>query len=115
MVPGASAAAEIKVLMDSGLSITAMLGELVQALRRQVGMAQTALTQAIGHALLVTLSGQECDIETQSCSLHLAIDTPWGPARFTMPFIVLPGRGDVVIIVQKALEIETRHRRHGAA
>ena len=32
-VPGASAAAEIKVLMDSGSSITAVLKELVQALR----------------------------------------------------------------------------------
>ena len=31
------------------------------------------------------------------------IETPWGLARFTMPFIVLPGRGDVVIIGQKTL------------
>eukprot|EP00904_Undaria_pinnatifida_P005886 jgi/Undpi1/2427/HiC_scaffold_13.g05808.m1 len=103
-VPGASAAAEVKVLMDFGSSITAMSEELVQALRGQVGMAQTALTQAfVGHARVVTLLGQECDIETQSCPLHLTIDTPWGPVRFTMPFIVLPGRGDVVIIGQKTL------------
>ena len=55
-VPGASAAAEVKVLMDAGSSITAMSEELVQALRGQVRMAQTALTQAfVGHARVVTL------------------------------------------------------------
>ena len=46
-VPGASAAAEVKVLMDSGSSITAILEELVQALRGQLEMTQTALTQAL--------------------------------------------------------------------
>ena len=34
-VPGASAAAEVKVLMDSGSEISAMSEELVEALRRQ--------------------------------------------------------------------------------
>ena len=103
-VPDAAATAEIKVLMDSGSSITAMSEELVQALLGQVGMAQTALTQVfVGHARVVTLLGQECDSETQSCPLHLTIDTPWGPVQFTMAFIVLPGRVDVVIIGQKTL------------
>ena len=31
------------------------------------------------------------------------IETPWGPVRLTMPFIVLPGGDDVVINGQKAL------------
>ena len=101
-VPGAAAAAEIKVLMDSGSSITAKSEELVQALQGQPGMTQTALTQAfVGHARVVTSLGQEGDIETHSCPLYLTIDTPWGPVQFTMPFIVLPGRGDVVVIGQK--------------
>ena len=40
-----------KVLMDSSSSITAMSEELVQALRREPGMTQTAITQAfVGHA-----------------------------------------------------------------
>ena len=82
-VPGASAAAEVMVLMDSGLGITAMSEELVEALREQPGMTQTALTQAfVGQARVVTSLGQECDIETQSCPLHLTIETPWGPVRF---------------------------------
>ena len=103
-VPGASAAAEAKVLMDSGSGITAMSEELVQALRGQLRMTQTALTQAlVGHVRVVTSLGQECDIEMQSCPLHLTIDTPWGPVRFTMPFIVPPAGGDVVIIEQKTL------------
>ena len=38
---------------------------------------------------------------TQSCPLHLTIETPWRRVRFTMPFIVLPGGGDVDIIGQK--------------
>ena len=29
--------------------------------------------------------------------------TPWGPVRFTVPFVVLPGGCDVVIIGQKTL------------
>ena len=76
-VPGASAAADVKVLMDSGSGITAMSEELVEALQGQPGMTQTALTQAfVGHALVATLLGHECDIETQSCPLHLTIEMP---------------------------------------
>ena len=68
-------------------------------------MTQTVVTQAfVGHAHVVTSLGQECDIETQSCPVHLAIETPKGPVRFAMPFIVLPGGGGVVIIGQKALK-----------
>ena len=52
---------------------------------------------------MVTSLGQECDIVTQSCPLHLTVETPWGPVRFTMPFIVLLGGSDVVIIRQKTL------------
>ena len=62
-VSDASAAAEAKVPMDSGSSITAMPEELVQALRGQAGMTQTALTQAfVEHARVATSLGQECDI-----------------------------------------------------
>ena len=51
----------------------------------------------------MTSLGQECDIETQSCPLYLTVETLWGPVRLTMPFIVLPGGGDVVITGQKRL------------
>ena len=108
-VPGASAAAEVIVIMNSGSGITVILRELVEALRRPPGMMQTALTQAfVGHACVVASFGQECDIVTQSCPLHLTIGTPWGPVRFTMPFIVLPEGGDVVIIGQKTLKANRR-------
>ena len=40
---------------------------------------------------------------TQSCPLQQTMETMWGPVRFTMPFIVLPGGGDVVIIGQTTL------------
>ena len=67
-------------------------------------MTQTASTQAfVGHARVVTSLGQECDIEAQSCPLHLTIVTPRGPVRYTMTFIVLPGGGDVVIMGQTTL------------
>ena len=104
VVPGVPAIAEIKVLMDSGSGITTISKELVNSLQGQPGMVQTALTQAfVRHARVVTSLGQGCDIETQSCPLHSTVETPWGPVRFTMPFIVLPGGGDVVIIGQKTL------------
>ena len=73
-VPGAAAAGE--VLMDSGSRITAMPEELIEALREQPG-TYTGLTQAfVGHVRVVTSLGQECDIEMQSCPLHLTIKTP---------------------------------------
>ena len=78
--------------------ITAMSEDLVEALARQPGMIQISLTSSVvGHAHVVSSLGQECDIVTQSCPLHITIQTPWRPFRFTMPFIVLPGGGDVVI------------------
>ena len=59
-VPGAFAAAEVKVLMDSGSSITEMSEEQVQALRGQPERTPTALTQAfVRHAHVVTSLGQE--------------------------------------------------------
>ena len=76
-VPGDSAAAGATVLMKSGSGITVISEELVKALQGQPGMTQTELTQAfVGHARVVTSLGQECDIETQSCPLHLTIETP---------------------------------------
>ena len=58
VIPGASATAEVKVLIDSGSRITAMSEELVEALQRQPGMMQTALTQAfVGHARVVMSLG----------------------------------------------------------
>ena len=71
--------------------ITTGSEELVEVLWQQPEMTQTMLTQAfVGHARVVTLLGQECHIVTQSCPLHLTIETPWGPVWCTMPFIVLP-------------------------
>ena len=102
-VPDVSAAIEVKVLMESGSRITSMSEELVEALHGQPGVTQTALTQMfVGHARVPTPLGQECDIETQ-CLLHITIKTPWAPVRLTMPFIVLLGRGDVVVIRKKTL------------
>ena len=95
--------------MDSGSEITAMSEERLEALRRRPGMMQTALTQAfVGYARVATSFGHECNIVTQSCPLHLTIETPWGPVRLTMPFIVLHGAGDVVTTGQRL-----RDRRHG--
>ena len=60
-----SRSAEVKVITASGSGITAMSEELVEALRRQPGMMQTALTQAlVGHARVVTSLGQDCNIVT---------------------------------------------------
>ena len=90
-VPAASAAAEVKRLMESGSGIRYISKGLVETLLGQPGMTQTALRQAfVGHACLVTSLGQECDIETASCPLHVTMETPRGPFQFTVSFIVLP-------------------------
>ena len=101
VVTGACAVAEVNVLIDSCSGITAVSEALVEALRQQPGMTQTALAHAfVGHARMVTFLGQECDIVTQSCPLHPTIETPWRPVQLTMPFIVLPEEDDAVIIGQ---------------
>ena len=70
-VPGVSGAAEVKALLGSCSCIKAMSEELVQALRGQLGMAQTALTQGVvGHARVVTSLGKNGDNETLSCPLR---------------------------------------------
>ena len=68
VVPGASAAADVKVIMDFGSGVTSMSEEPVEAFQGQPGVTQTALAQAfVGNERVVTLLDQECDIETQSC------------------------------------------------
>ena len=58
VIPCASVAPEVNVLMDSGSGITAMSKDLVETLRRLPGMMQTTLTQAyVGHARVVTSFG----------------------------------------------------------
>ena len=66
-------------------------------------MTQTALTQAfVGHARVVTSLGQECDIETQSCPLHLTIDTMGTSPNYHAVYRA-PWGGDMIIIGQKTL------------
>ena len=90
--------------MYSGSGITAISEELVWAPQGQPEMTQNPLTQVfVGNARVVTSLGQERDIETQSCPLHLTIKTMLGPVWLSVPFIVLSGGGDVVIIGQKTL------------
>ena len=73
-VPDASVAAEIELLMDFSSGIKAIWEKLVKALQGQSEMTQTPFTQAcVRHARVVTSLGQECDVETQSCPLHLTI------------------------------------------
>ena len=63
----------------------------------------TAFTLAfVGRARVVTSLGQERDIVTQSCPLHLTIETPRGPVRFAMTFIMIPRGGNAVVIGQKS-------------
>ena len=103
-IPGASVADEIQNSHGLWFRHYSNVGGNGRDPQGQPGIAQTALTQAFaGHTRVVTSMDQECDIETQSCSLHLTIETPLGLVRFTMPFYMLPGGGDAVIIGQKTL------------
>ena len=101
-VPVAPAAAEVTVLINSGSGVTGMSQELVEALRRQPEIIQTALTNAfVSHARVMTSFGQECDIVTKSCPLYLTVEITRRLVRSAMPFIVFPGREGVVNIGQK--------------
>ena len=104
-VPGVSAAADIKLLMNSGSGTTAMSQKLLEALQGQPGMTQSALTQAcVGNARALTSLDPECQFETLLCPLHFMIETPWGPVWFTIyADYHAPWESDVVIIGQKLL------------
>ena len=81
-VPGASAAAEVEVPRDSGSDMTAMSEELVEAVRGQPGMAQTALRQAfVGHAhALVSAPLNDRNTTRTSPVYHSVYRAPWGGA-----------------------------------
>ena len=67
----------------------------------------TMFPRALGHKyaapVLQSVPVQQCDIVTQSCLLHLTMETPCGPVCFTIPFVVLTRGDDVVIIGQTTL------------
>lgn len=68
-------------------------------------MTHTEVRQAFDeNASVMTSLRQECNTGTQSCPLHLMMETPWGPVRFTMTCTVLSGGSDVVLIGQKMLK-----------
>ena len=52
---------------------------------------------------MVTALGDVREIHTQTRPMCLTVDTPWGPIEFKMPFVVLPGPGNLVIIGQRTL------------
>ena len=81
-----------------------MSEELVQALRGQVGMAQTALTQAfVGHSRVETMLGQEDDIDTQTASTPLNDRYIIGTSPTYHAVHRVPWIGDMVVIGQKTL------------
>ena len=117
--PGASVAAEAKVLINSGPGITATSKELVEALLKQPGMTQTALTQAFaGHVRVVALSSQEWD-GVQYC--HAIVSTPLnnqntrGASQTYDGVYRAPWERRCGYHRAEDAEIETQHRRHGAA
>lgn len=92
-VPGASAAADVEALMDSGSGITALSEKVVEAVRGQPGMAKTTLTKArVRNARVVSSLGQRVQYgdEIESTPLderngmgtsqvhHAVYPAPWG-------------------------------------
>lgn len=45
----------------------------------------------------------ERELEKKTCPLHLVLESPWGDVRITLPFVILPGPGDLVIIDRQTL------------
>ena len=93
---------EVEVLLDSGSGVTAISEALLAELQHRVPNVQLG-KPFDGKARVETATGDVRNVETVTCPLHLNVESPWGPVRFTMPFIVLPGPSKMVIIGQKTL------------
>ena len=103
-VPGASGAAEVNVVMDFWFGDYFNVGGAGRGPAATIGEDANHVDAGVCWACAgCDVIGPACDIVTQARPLHLTIETPWGLVRFTMPFIVLPGRGDVVISGQNSL------------
>ena len=56
-----------------------------------------------GKAKVRTAFGEGRAVTYQAIPLFLTLMTPWGNVRFQLPFVVLPGDGDVLVLGQVML------------
>lgn len=54
-----------------------------------------------GKGRVVTATGEEGNVETQTCRVCLTVESPWRSVRFTIPFMVFLGPGNLEIIGQQ--------------
>ena len=94
--------AVVQALMDSGSGVTSISESLVARMQRERPGEQ--LVQPFrGKARVRTAFGEERAVTYQTIPLLLTLLTPWGNVRFQLPFVVLPGDGDVLVLGQVTL------------
>ena len=94
---GENTSVEVDVMLDSGSGVNAISEALVTKLQAETpGVSFTRKLE--GQAWVVTATGEEREVTTQTCPMHLIVESPAKPVRFTIPFMVIPGKEDLVIV-----------------
>ena len=93
----------VKVLLDSGSGMTS-ISEGVLA-RLQIDHPGFSLERPFqGAARVRTAFGEQRIVDRQTVPLFLTLMTPWGRVRFQLPFIILPGPGDLIVVGRVTLQ-----------
>ena len=101
--PGGGKPERVNVLLDSGSGVTSISEELIsKMMSASPGVSLVRPFQ--GSARVRNAFGKEQAITHETTPLLLTLATPWGSVRFQLPFVVLPGLGDLLIVGQVTLQ-----------
>lgn len=90
------ATVRVWILEDSGSGVAAIPEALTSRIQRRVN-AET-IGPFDGRARTETTLVVERDVVNQACPIHIIILSPGGEMRFTIPFVILPGPGNLVSV-----------------
>lgn len=87
----------VKAMLDGGTGVMIILEEQITRMQAvMLGLQLAELSQ--GQARVETALWEEGTVDAQTHPAKLTVESPWGPAIFTIPFVVLLGPGNLVII-----------------
>lgn len=90
----------VKVLLHSGSGVIAVWETIDHRLRQQWPGIEFTRPYTGGVTAQVA-EGRSVDMKMQTIPLQLTLVSPWGDVRITLPFVVVPGQADVVILGDK--------------
>lgn len=86
------------IFLDNGSEVTAVSEALADKIERKLPKA-AAICPFDEQSRVVTALGMERNILTQTCSVHVLTKSSWDEVRVTVPFVILPGSGCLVVVV----------------